>query len=347
MKKSQILAAIALAMALGVVAPVVSAENASAADPTPAPTPSTTDAAKAATKEVKAIKASFKDIITYADGTRDESELKGVAAYGFYGTNAETVEKASTMVNDLKRAYDANSIAADIRGDIVGAAGTILGADYTGDIKAIKDILADSNLWGSANLTTTVSSAKKIASELKSSVSEGDTDYEATTKKAEAIEALVTESALTDALNAKILAGATNIQALYGKLVKENTITVNSEATLNAVVAAVKAKMPDLALYNRINKQVAKVEKAIQDGNSDKTINGYLATLKKLVNGEIDQDQADKENEANKPGVDAPATGIAGTAEGTATTVSIVAGLATALTALGAGVVAYRSARRK
>ncbi len=43
----------------------------------------------------------------------------------------------------------------------------------------------------------------------------------------------------------------------------------------------------------------------------------------------------------------APGTGLVRTAEGNAaTTVSIVAGLATALTALGAGVVAYRSARR-
>ncbi len=42
-----------------------------------------------------------------------------------------------------------------------------------------------------------------------------------------------------------------------------------------------------------------------------------------------------------------PGTGIVSTAEGSAsTTISIVAGLATALTALGAGVVAYRNARR-
>ena len=43
----------------------------------------------------------------------------------------------------------------------------------------------------------------------------------------------------------------------------------------------------------------------------------------------------------------APGTGVLSSADGNAaTTVSIVAGLATALTALGAGVVAYRSARR-
>ena len=85
-----------------------------------------------------------------------------------------------------------------------------------------------------------------------------------------------------------------------------------------------------------------------------KTFAGYDLEDSKPVQNPENPDN--KPEDGDKPGDNngddqkdpsAPGTGVLSSADGNAaTTVSIVAGLATALTALGAGVVAYRSARR-
>lgn len=68
---------------------------------------------------------------------------------------------------------------------------------------------------------------------------------------------------------------------------------------------------------------------------------------RELVNGSNVTEGEKPTEDPSKNDVNAPASGILGSAEGSATTISIVAGLTTALTALGAGVVAYRNARRE
>ncbi len=336
MKKSQILAAIALAMALGVVAPVASTANSVYAA-------EQTTAQKAASDEIKAVKKSFGPITTYTDGKADDEALTGADAYKFYADNAATVTNASEIVSDLKKAD--GTIATALRAAVVGV------ADYDTykDVKAVKDITSDANKWASADLGTVVANAKAIANAIVASADADDEDaVEAARKVAQSINDLVKDDVIANSINTAIAGDAksTTLQTLYAKVTGKTSPVINNEATLNTVLSAVKAALPKVDLYNRINKQVTKVETALGDGTSDATLNEYVATLKKLVNGQITPDEADKENEKND-GVNAPATGVVGTAEGTATTVSIVAGLATALTALGAGVVAYRSARRK
>ncbi len=78
----------------------------------------------------------------------------------------------------------------------------------------------------------------------------------------------------------------------------------------------------------------------------------YIAALKVAIknfkDGKADNGNNGNQGEgSNKPDQNAPDTGILANAEGSAsTTVAMVAGIATALTAAGAGVVAYRNARR-
>ncbi len=340
MKKSQILAAIALAMALGVVAPVVSAENASAAT-----IPEGVSKADFVKNEVKKLEESFGTVETYnANGTTSYN-----AGYAYYGTADSAIDDAKDVVTTAETAQAAalqtavgkaltdNNIATT---DLSSALQTSLKSDawtkhekYS-DVKAISQALIKF-LKGQEEVKITT--GKELNAENAAVAIEGEI------KKADdAIDTAVK----TDA-DDKVAALVDIAEALTGKEVADPTTVTE----LNGVISTVEGKLPKMAAYRRVQAEFDKsgINAAGFDASkyTERQIGQLVDNMWAAYNGTTITTPSDQIVGDKNDGVNAPATGIAGTAEGTATTVSIVAGLATALTALGAGVVAYRSARRK
>ncbi len=117
-----------------------------------------------------------------------------------------------------------------------------------------------------------------------------------------------------------------------------------SLAKWNYVGAVVEGKDKTTAIADTsANAPVVNYDVAVKD------VAAFKAAIEAFINGKAPVTPTDPDTKPGEEGKDptAPDTGILADAEGNAsTTVAMVAGVATALTAAGAGVVAYRNARR-
>lgn len=360
MKKTQILSAIALAFALGVVAPIAVAENASAV------TEATESADGTATvAEANAFKASV-------EGSK---QYKALATLEAVKTPTVTVEaNAATAIvnayNDGAITEASDNLNANATLNEAAQAATKLGK-YNAYAQAVHAI-ADAAKNGEAATFNSLKTAYKAITgkdytgadytdtasltALQNAVT-GTDDYtewkalvDATDDGLELLQAVKDLKAALTTVNSdvEIVRDLANMDT-YAKLSAAKTTVMGSDqgtayttlkaafATFNTLKDATEADRK--ATYTALKNQVNNVEKLYNKADNSLTVSAIVAGYVAPVNPAEPGD--------GKDDVNAPATGIAGTAEGTATTVSIVAGLATALTALGAGVVAYRSARRK
>ncbi len=149
----------------------------------------------------------------------------------------------------------------------------------------------------------------------------------------------ITTDKLDTAIGAEVNTDMTYAQAVS----TAKALTANNHGTCNITKAL------------NIQKAVEYAESLIASTNSFWASEGEkaIANIKKAMNGgTVTDDDVNNGGGTNKPGDDnkdpnAPDTGILADGEANAsTTVAMVAGIATALTAAGAGVVAYRNARR-
>ncbi len=351
MKKSQILAAIALAMALGVVAPVVSAENASAVA-----TPAGSEAAKLVDSEVAKMKDAFGKVNTYTA----EGATKVNDGYDYYEDAAQVIDNAQKAISDSKKdeivtltgtkkagstdatagykaidaAVEVGALTADEAAKITGTTGW--GTDYDKTLELLNGVktklAAVKDTTGSDTDQETAAKAaiKVIDDAVKTASDHIDQDVVAAANAA-------ADNVITPAIN------------MVKALTNETVEAPKTATDLNAIIAKIEGKLPKMAAYRRVVAELAKsgLENLNTVNFSEAQIKQLIANMWAAYNGTTITTPSDQIVGDKNDGVNAPASGIAGTAEGTATTVSIVAGLATALTALGAGVVAYRSARRK
>ncbi len=356
MKKSQILAAIALAMALGVVAPVAVAENSVYAAEQSA-------AQKAAEAAVKEFKQSFSTIKTVNTNGVLAQEYTGAAAYGYIDDNANALTTALDFVKTAEKKDGAvttafkNAIKLITNGaETDGSAKDDLKPELEA-INSVKDLFGTD--WTNADLATAKKTVKQAITNINAAATaETDQDTKTTLQNiARDLQGATTDAEIQKLVDAAVKAadqpntGDSAFKALnglYTALTGKTAGAINTEAQLNTIASAVKAGfgVANWDKYSRGHLLVDEIEGKI-DTATDELLTAWTNQLKGAANGSGDTTVDPVKPDINKPGVNAPATGIAGTAEGTATTVSIVAGLATALTALGAGVVAYRSARRK
>lgn len=346
MKKSQILAAIALAMALGVVAPVAVAENASATV-----VEGKTNAQYVA-DEVAKMKDEFGTITTYnSDGSGSTVINNGYTYYGQVNTKLTNVETQLKLIDDAGR----NSLMA------AGALGTVNAAPFTNYLSTeTKTKLANAN-----GEIKTYADAKALAATIvtelgaKTEASVDTTVYNQLQAKIADIKDTPSTNYLAAAQTAVNVAAAAHkndaavsaIRAEVKALTGTEPAAPTTLAEYNSIISTVTSKFPKMAAYRRVSEELTKSHIADVDFNAgsynDRQIKELVSNMWAAYNGTTITTPSDQIVGDKNDGVNAPATGVAGTAEGTATTVSIVAGLATALTALGAGVVAYRSARRK
>lgn len=387
MKKSQILAALALAFALGVVAPVAGTYAEEGIMPlvdTGATTnAATTDNLKSAVNYVTS-NATYKAFATYAkakDAAVGATDVAGAntalvnALKSFTGsttTGGPTVAAMNSNVNNLKNAVGSNYSKYAKLVEVMGADDAKIGstAAINGVAEAMRALGYTFNPVKNdkGEYTESFADVKTAAK----GVIDGDDKVEDYSFYKGAVKAVNTAEATFKAFDAYQRAlqnsnlGLTKAQV---KAVNE----ANSIADLNKVVPA------DDANWSAVVTKIEAIETAIKNASTNTDAQRYdlLANattgLLKLMQTATDNDELtyeqlisaapvlpenpdNKPEDTDKPGDNngddqkdpsAPGTGVLSSADGNAaTTVSIVAGLATALTALGAGVVAYRSARR-
>ena len=326
MKKTQILSAIALAFALGVVAPIAVADNASAV---------TADAKAAAEKDIDAAKKSF--------GTVTLNSGEKVDGWNRYAQADTEINNANKVVTDAKDATSstAGSAAETLKNGVDAAVAAATNITLSQDTQ---DAIASAK-WTAGTLAEVTEVAKTIRAEYAAKFEVSALKDEAKTAVAAIDQAIkdaqaVLDAAVVAAQGTEVTALTNELQALTGEVV--TPASINTVAGLNGLIAKVEAALPQMNRYRAVWTAIDNLEAAITANKTDDEIAKLVSILNAAVAG--------TGNGTTVPGgsdVNAPATGVVGTAEGTATTVSIVAGLATALTALGAGVVAYRSARRK
>ena len=388
MKKSQILAALALAFSLGVVAPVAGlyAEN-SAYAATESMSAADLNAAISKVKGQSAYKLykALNDAINnkkYVDPTTKvsdiETAIKGVAGAAYSApanaTLAEIIEIATgaekqddkTIINaNVYAAYaklyadiNTDGVKADtIRADVVAINNLLPEADRF-DMDTVKDkTLANEVI----NAVTDATNGLTNYGEYKALIEKVNAAETEAQNAADGIKAL--KAAYTALYNAgyakpkdsaqKYIADLNDAKTIDDLKAKTNTINrwdewTNTTDGLIAVVENAKAtniSATNGATYDKINVALAKAY-----GVADLTVADLPAGTPTPENPDNKPEDGDKPGDNNgddQKDPSAPGTGVLSSADGNAaTTVSIVAGLATALTALGAGVVAYRSARR-
>lgn len=382
MKKSQILAALALAFALGVVAPVAgaSAVESRVAD--------TTQKTTATEQEVKNAIANIENNATYKNYAAVAQDVKNI-------TDAKIGDASATAYADVDAA----------KAGLTAAATTVKIGYNTNDslsaVIATVETNANYKLW--ANLIEKVATAENVVDQtvkegdvftnlfnamkaIKSSiVLEDDDDLAAlitdakslaltgdqsyatyanyttlysTLKKASKtsqLDGAIREDLAKIGVSANQIKNATTLTALSALAAGANNYNAWS-ALATAVGAAKKtdfAASTPTALYGIIDKAGTGLLQLLQaaDSTKDYTVADLIGAAPVLPenpdNKPEDDDKPGDNNGDDQKDPSAPGTGVLSSADGNAaTTVSIVAGLATALTALGAGVVAYRSARR-
>lgn len=381
MKKSQILAALALAFALGVVAPVTGVMNASAI---------TVDEVKdTATKEsLSNAIGNVKNNANYqAYNTLYTATGAGTAANAWDDIDEDTyMANINTALLSADGSAGLYVVKADLKPADYEAAKTLADAikNAEGVSKLIPEyqalISAINNTEKPANYDTLVSLANKAGLAIDDDSENKDAGALKDAIKAnnvyKAYESLNT--ALTGATKAVTDQG-THIKDLKEALAAaDDVITptmIAEAATITKDNTTPVAELVDLAntavASSRGTKYVALIQEVTTaEGvlkNAATTPEGYATAIKNLntdykaaTGADLSLDTPTTPENPDEPGTDepgtdepstddpsAPGTGVVSAAEGNAaTTVSIVAGLATALTALGAGVVAYRSARR-
>ncbi len=352
MKKAQILSAIALAFALGVVAPVAGANAAPVAR-------NGSIVAETATKaEVNAAIAKIEGYAAYKNFLALNEAV--TAATGVTAPAADTI-------TDAIKAIDTNYT----------PAANITLKDAIADAKKVENYGAWSNIIEAMNNdSTSVSDDAKRDTLINAikvvfptySAGQGSTytsvKADVTTDVAEIKAKYDVYNPLVEAVNTanKALTVEANLRnALIG--VGKSAAEVNAAADIAALTAMANA-YPGYTAYSTLITAVANAKKSVTTDASEankttiegldtnlkaatKAATGTEVSLAELANGTTgdgnNNDDGDGDGEGNK----APDTGVLANAEGSAsTTVAMVAGIATALTAAGAGVVAYRNARR-
>ncbi len=256
--------------------------------------------------------------------------FRNIAAF----SNASSVETAYAAVENVIKAVDLNL---DImRNNYTYEADNVIG-EINNELAAIKSALTGGNAW-----TTRVNaSAKNIF------VSEnGTTTYVNIANLANDVKAIdfnaYNQMTKDSAWTSTSKAGMTGMEMIRDlKLIIDTAKTlpkynyVNAVATAVANVQLVQEDNPANVSYKNALNDIADLKTAIKAYRTGKAPSG--------TGDGNNNDDGDGDGEGNK----APDTGVLANAEGSAsTTVAMVAGIATALTAAGAGVVAYRNARR-
>lgn len=315
MKKAQILSAIALAFALGVVAPVAATYAEEGTDTTTATT-------KATAAEVDAV-------------------IESIEAQPEYQAYVALKNAMATTVTDA----DATAAQAELATAIQTATGTAYSGDPTLDatIEAAKG--GDYDKW--VELASLMNSDTATADEIKTAatalgITVTETDLEKVKAEVEADTDYTNYKALIAAVEAaeeKQTANSTAIADLKNALAGVGVAAADIDGA--TTIADLKALEPKDAKATSYADLINAVEDAKNANKDDEAANAELiADLKTAYKDASGTDLVVTEPSAPDSGAVAAANGDA------AATISVVAGLATALTALGAGVVAYRSARR-
>ena len=370
MKKAQILSAIALAFALGVVAPIAGIVNGGASAVTV---------------------GDIQDTATKSDLENAIGNVKNNATYAAYNTmytatGAGTAANAwedideSTLMKELNDAIDGvYAQKADIKPADYAAADTLDGAienakKVTNLIPEFQNLIAAiENTSAPASYDTLVDLANKAGL----GVTLGDDEAKDAAALVTAIKGNATYTAYAT-LNGKLTAAnegvaeqAKNITDLSKALafatdVITPTMIANATAKDQATPIAELVKLANTAVSSTVGQKyvtligevgtaegvLAKANAteeeyatAIKDLNTDyKAATGNDLSLNTPVTPEV---PADPDTDGKGDGATTPDTGVIANSEATATsTASIMAGIATALTAAGVGVVAFRNIRR-
>ena len=350
MKKAQILSAIALAFALGVVAPVAGANAAPVArageivaetatkaevnaaiakiegyaayknflalnEAVTAATGVTAPAADTITDAIKAIDTNYTPAanITLKDAIAD---AKKVENYGAWSNIIEAMNNDSTSVSD-----DAK------RDTLINAIKVVFPTYSAGQDPTYASVKAD--------VTTNVAEIKAKYTNYNALVSAVNTANEALTVEANLRNALIGVGKSAAEVNAAAdIAALTTMANAYPGYTAYSTL-------ITAVANAKKSVTTDASEANKTT--IEGLDTNLKAAT--KAATGTEVSLAELANGTTGD--GNNNNDGDGEGNKAPDTGVLASAEGSAsTTVAMVAGIATALTAAGAGVVAYRNARR-
>lgn len=369
MKKSQILAALALAFALGV-----------AAIPT----------ADTYAKIVKLDKYGAEVIDEESTKKLEEAIQTGKESCGWHlvGTGASAVKTwyydqflaldevltsvAKKVENEQKYVFDSTT-GENVAGGTITDLKTAYSGVFTDTTNGLNKVLGDNGVTLPSSITTTLpdsvtnySQAVTYINNMRGLMTTESTRYNSSDKDvAEAYRTAVKslETALEDAAeaidNVKEWASDNQIQPAINAITGNTTI--DTELTYNQAVVKANNLTTNtngscsIAKANNLKTAIEYAEGLLLGGNSywNTDAEKAIALIVKAQNGgTITDGDVNKPNDGNtnKPSTNdptAPDTGIIADAEGNAsTTVAMVAGVATALTAAGAGVVAYRNARR-
>ncbi len=394
MKKSQILAALALAFALGlgVVAPVANTYAVEYTDVVVRTTGEATGAeveaainyvqSNATYNKVAAVAKAFAD---YPAATYDIAATTTVANFQAKITALNGAFVNGTDGEKIVASYSSSDTLGQLAQKAAATTNYTLYSEFVKDmaatpfnIEAVKEDVRKMNekgitavnlsTWGvngavstAANVTaalTTTTSYDKVANYDDFATLVGYVNNVNNYKEAYKNLTSVLSAALKEGSTALDNAEefTTTIAALRG-MANDTNITNYTKwvDVYNKVVAAdgytAKASTGN---YDKVMDIAEKWAIALPDNdNSDAVIAEVMMGYKggaQTPNLPEDNDNKGDDNDNNgddQKDPSAPGTGVLSSADGNAaTTVSIVAGLATALTALGAGVVAYRSARR-
>ena len=390
MKKSQVLAALALAFALGLGAVAPTASTYATVIYPVGTTQEQIDANnRAINSEVNAALKAYGDLEKVAQYDTLYFQIED--------TTSGLRKTISDDVKDLLTAYNNDTIAnfnkANINGLISqlealenGATGGLYEKNADDTYKNIKStsnltqatLKSLSNLSRANNLTDAYNAARTLRDTAAQNLSILNTNYN--TPAAGVVETAINLSngifaganAFLNELQGKF-AAITSTPDAYANLIKAVSESaydslVNSAAWVNATDAiSGRATRYGLAMQAAANlpkykfvkplqvakKEFDKIRATDQDVDYAKA-KEYIAAFNTAIanyrDGKTtggDGSNGNNDGDGNDEGNKAPDTGVLANAEGSAsTTVAMVAGIATALTAAGAGVVAYRNARR-
>ena len=365
MKKAQVLSVIALAFALGVVAPVAGVI-------------STDASAVSRIADVEKMSA--------ADYTAALNKVAGQDAYKAYDALITAVNNADYAdVNETTEITALQDLIADVKTGYTTASTKLAEVMY--DAVNTANYAQYAALYNAVSAKEpTIAAIQNAVNSLNSKLAEADRfnwEEEITDKKIDTVKGVITAvtdttngvkdyatySALVAGVNAaqeKIDNEAAGLKALQGAYTKLVGMKL-SDAKLTDVENATIAQLKSNTFTGTVKRYAAwgTLINAVNDGiKADKTNEitnatnfNNLETLVAAAYGIADLTIADLPavsgtgDGTNKPDDEkdpsAPDTGILSNTEASAsTTLAMVAGIATALTAAGAGVVAYRNARR-
>lgn len=390
MKKSQVLAALALAFALGLGAVAPTASTYATVIYPVGTTQEQIDANnRAINSEVNAALKAYGDLEKVAQYDTLYFQIED--------TTSGLRKTISDDVKDLLTAYNNDTIAnfnkANINGLISqlealenGATGGLYEKNADDTYKNIKStsnltqatLKSLSNLSRANNLTDAYNAARTLRDTAAQNLSILNTNYN--TPAAGVVETAINLSngifaganAFLNELQGKFVA-ITSTPDAYANLIKAVSESaydslVNSAAWVNATDAiSGRATRYGLAMQAAANLPKYKFVKPLQDAKKEfdkiratdqdvdyakakEYIVAFNTAIANYRDGKTtggDGSNGNNDGDGNDEGNKAPDTGVLANAEGSAsTTVAMVAGIATALTAAGAGVVAYRNARR-